>query len=83
MFEKKVQTLLWCVLCLGSIISAVYYSLGYFKWEIYDLIFNNSYVVMYTPMIPLVSLVLALLTILASSHLNLKIALKISDSSGV
>jgi hypothetical protein len=38
---------------------------------------------MYTPMIPLVSLVLALLTILASSHLNLKIALKISDSSGV
>ena len=54
-----------------------------FKGDIYELLFNNSYVVTYTPMIPVVSLVLAVLTILASSHLNLKIALKISDSSGV
>ena len=82
-FEKKIQTLLWCVLCMGSILSAVYFSLGYFKGEIYELLFNNSYVVLYTPMIPIVSLIMAVLTILASSHLNLKIALKISDSSGV
>jgi len=83
LFEKKVQTLLWCVLCMGSIVSAVYYSLGYFKGEMYEFIFNNSYVILYTPMIPIVSLVLGILTILASSHLNLKIALKVTDSSGV
>ena len=82
LFEKKIQTLLWCVLCMGSILSAVYYPLAYFKWDIYELLFNNSYVVLYTPMIPIVSLIMAILTILASSHLNLKIALKISDSSG-
>ena len=81
MFEKKIQTLLWCVLCMGSILSAVYFSLGYFKGDIYELLFNNSYVVTYTPMIPVVSLVLAVLTILASSHLNLKIALKVSGST--
>ena len=83
MFEKKVQTLIWCVLCLWSILSAVYFSLAYFKWDIYEELFNNSYVVLYTPMIPMVSLVLAIFTILASSHLNLRIALKISDSSGI
>ena len=42
---------------------------------------RRSYVVTYTPMIPVVSLVLAVLTILASSHLNLKIALKVSGST--
>ena len=82
MFEKKIQTLLWCVLCMGSILSAVYFSLGYFKGDIYDWLFNNSYVVTYTPMIPLVSLVLAILTIVASCHLNFKIALKVSGSAG-
>ena len=81
MFEKKIQTLLRCVLCMWSILSAVYYPLAYFKWDIYEVLFNNSYVVSYTPMIPIATLVSALVTILASSHLNLKIALKISDSS--
>nr|MBR6100101.1 hypothetical protein [bacterium] len=46
------------------------------------MLFNNSYVVSYAPMIPIATLVSALVTILASSHLNLKIALKISDSTG-
>ena len=81
MFEKKIQTLLRCVLCMWSILSAVYYPLAYFKWDIYEVLFNNSYVISYTPMIPIITLVSALVTILASSHLNLKIALKISDSS--
>ena len=81
MFEKKIQTLLRCVLCMWSILSAVYYPLAYFKWDIYEVLFNNSYVVSYAPMIPIATLVSALVTILASSHLNLKIALKISDSS--
>lgn len=79
MFEKKIQTLLRWILAVWSILSAVYFSLAYFKWDIYELFFNNSYVIWYTSLIPIVSLIFALITILAASHLNLKIALKISD----
>lgn len=82
MFEKKIQTLLRWILAMWSILSAVYYSLSYFKWDIYELFFNNSYVIWYVPLIPIVTLISALLTILSASHLNLKIALKISDWSG-
>ena len=78
-FEKKLLTLLWCVLCLGSILTAIYFSLGYFKGDLYDKIFNNDQVVVYTSMIPLVSLVIALITLLAASHLNFKIAFKKTD----
>ena len=81
LFEKKIQTLLRCVLCMWSILSAVYFSLSYFKWELYESIFNSSYIIWYSPMIPIATLISALLTILASSHLNLKIALKMSGSS--
>jgi hypothetical protein len=81
MFEKKIQTLLRCVLCMWSILSAVYFPLSYFKGEVYEFIFNNSYIIWYSPMIPIATLVSALLTILAASHLNLKIALKMSGSS--
>lgn len=79
-FEKKIQTLLRCVLCLWSILTSVYFSLWYFKWDIYEWLFNNSQVAIYTSLIPVISLIVALVTLLASSHLNFKIALKKTDS---
>ncbi|MBR4567561.1 hypothetical protein IKO18_03950 [bacterium] len=42
--------------------------------------FNNSQVAIYTSLIPVISLIVALVTLLASSHLNFKIALKKTDS---
>ena len=80
-FEKKIQTLLWCVLCLWSILSSIYFSLGYFKWDLYEQIFNQPQIAIYSSYIPLISLWIALTTILAASHLNFKIALKKTDPS--
>lgn len=80
-FEKKIQTLLWCVLCLWSVLSSIYFSLGYFKWDLYEQIFNQPQIAIYSSYIPLMSLWVALATILAASHLNFKIALKKTDPS--
>ena len=80
-FEKKIQTLLRCVLCLWSILSTIYFSLGYFKGDLYEQIFNQPQIAVYTSLIPLISIGIALATLLASSHLNFKIALKKTDPS--
>jgi hypothetical protein len=78
-FERKVQTLIWCILCLGSIVSSIYFILAYFQWAVYETLFLNNYMTPYTHWIPVMTVVFVLATLILSCHFDLKIFIKKSD----
>ncbi len=80
LFGKRLQTLLRGFLCLGSILSSVFFSLAYFKGALYERIFEQSIIAPYTSRIPLISLLTALITLISASQLNLRFFLKKQES---
>ncbi len=72
LFEKKMQTLLWCVLALGNLVSSLYFSLAYFKGAVYDWLFMQEVVVPYTARIPSLGLVVAVVSLIAASQINVR-----------
>lgn len=81
LFEKKMQTLLRCFLSLGSIVSSLYFILAYFKGAIYEWVFMQPFIITYTPWIPVIGMITALLCLLASSKINLRFSIKTESSS--
>lgn len=72
LFEKKMQTLLRCVLALGSLFSSLYFSLAYFKGAVYDWLFMQEMVVPYTAWIPSLGLAVAVVSLIAASQINIR-----------
>jgi hypothetical protein len=46
------QTVLWCVLALGSLLSSLYFSLAYFKGAVYEWLFTQEILAPYVIWIP-------------------------------
>lgn len=80
LFGKRLQTLLRAFLCLGSIVSSLFFSLAYFKGALYEWIFEQSVIAPYANRIPLISLLTALITLISASQLNLRFFLKKQES---
>lgn len=80
LFERKIQTILWCFLSLGSLISSFYFFLAYFKGAIYEWLFLQPFMLTYSPRIPLIGVISAISCLLASSQLNLRFSIKAEPS---
>ena len=76
LFEKKLQTLLWCILALGSLISSLYFSLAYFKGAVYERLFTQEFLAPYVTWIPSLWLVIALVSLIGASQINIRFSFK-------
>ena len=75
MISWKLQALVWLPLCIGSLISYLFFTLSYFKGGIYEWLFMNPEIVTYTQYLPLFCCVVGLLVIICSSHINIKLTI--------
>ena len=75
-FEKKLQTLLRCVLSFWNLISCFYFSLAYFKGDLYERIFMQPMVVPYVARIPMIGCISAIISLVATSQINLRFSFK-------
>ena len=69
--KKKLQTLLWCILALGSLISSLYFSLAYFKGAVYERLFTQEILTPYVTWIPSLWLVVAVVSLIAAAQINI------------
>lgn len=76
LFERKMQTLLRCILALGSLISSLYFSLAYFKGAVYEWLFTQEVIAPYVVWIPSLGLVVALVSLFAASQVNIRFIFK-------
>lgn len=54
LIEKRLQTALWAVLSLGSLVSSLYFSLRYFGGGLYSWLFERPEVLIYSQYLPLI-----------------------------
>lgn len=73
-FQKQLQTLVRSALALASFLSYLYFSLAYFKWEVFNYLFvQTAAISSYTIWFPLFGFLTALVVVLASSHIQIKL----------
>ncbi len=73
-FQKQLQTLVRSVLALASFLSYLYFSLAYFKGEVFNYLFVQTATISpYTAWFPLFGCLTALLVILASSRIQINL----------
>ena len=68
-FEKKLQSF-W------NLISCFYFSLAYFKGDFYERIFMQPMVVPYVARIPMIGCISAIISLVATSQINLRFSFK-------
>ncbi len=76
LFEKKMQTVLWCVLALGSLLSSLYFALAYFKGAVYEWLFTQEILTPYVIWIPSLWLVVAVVSLIAAAQINIRFSFK-------
>lgn len=72
-FQKQLQALIWSVLCVGSTLSYFYFTLAYFKGEVFEYLFMSPKLLPYISWFPIIGFVVPLLVILASSRIQFRL----------
>lgn len=73
---------MWSVFAVGALISFVYFSLSYFKGGVYEWLFLQPEMLVYTQHLPICALGIGVLTLICASRIDIEFSFKAQVVSG-